>query len=92
MGNLFGQVITEIADDIPPSVYYTGTLNHLIIRMTDKAFNSDLMAFLVGYDLFSDSKEVWSKIEEQYFVPKFGAKLKNNILYQSNLILTKPNL
>jgi len=39
--------------------------------MTDKAFNSDLMfSFLAGYDLFSDSKEVWSKIEERYFVPK----------------------
>lgn len=26
-------------------------------------------SFLVGYELFSDSKEIWSKIQERYFVP-----------------------
>jgi len=52
-------------------IYRAGSLNSLIIRMTDRPFNSDLvMSFLAGHELFSDSKEIWDKIEERYAVPK----------------------
>uniref|UniRef100_A0A6B2KZ29 Ras-GEF domain-containing protein n=1 Tax=Arcella intermedia TaxID=1963864 RepID=A0A6B2KZ29_9EUKA len=53
--------------------YRPGTLNNLVIRIipVDAPAESDFVdAFFSFYDLFADSKEVWRKVEDRYFVPK----------------------
>jgi len=40
-------------------VYRAGSLNSLVVRLTNSNFNSDLLgAFVAGYELFSSSSEV----------------------------------
>ena len=51
--------------------YRAGTLNALVMRLTNSNFNYELLAaFLAGYSTFSTPTQFWETLLERYNVPR----------------------